>query len=794
MNKIFRFALYAAACLAAASCAEELSDDSAMKNTEIPLTFVGYADAGVDTKTSLNADFSIKWSTADHITVFSGAGAGTTFSDVSVSDDGAVATFAGSSAWSPEYYALYPAQTSATLASDGTITATLPTTQTAVKGSFGDKMNLAVAVSDENNLYFRNVGALMGVTLPTGYGSYLKVESLNPNVKMSGKAEINHVDGVPVVTPASDAVNYVEFTDLSGLKANDVLYFVVFPGNYDAGFKITVHNSGKTCKYIKSSSKALDLKRNGNVLLFPQLPAYGNPGCFDWNTAWEPFGITPSQASTSAVSLSWDCTSADDKTAGYNVYLRDGSATGNGTLVKTISGKANKSCELTGLTGGNTYDFGVQTEGGSYNDSEIVWYEDFRLRSADEIPTIAFTADPIKNFNFIAFSYEVVNSTARYPDHGICFSADHVPTIADTKQQGQTFETSGTRTGFQVIPNAILDQDKTYKFRAYIYDHLTSSYYYSDVVEAALDGEPGHIAVTKTDVTPSGISSAIKVYSFTATGGAGQTIKGHYAVADCSSSSDVEFKVLNPSSTKLITMQDNETGCQVLVNGTIFGTSHNLGVVIQNGAHTQTYIEELGVYWGEINEDYQTITRAIFGVDADGKPSTYWVSRPDDSNTYYYNRPIPAMAGTHSYPLASDTFPDTPKSWIPQEALSCGPMLVYDGKVMVSSSYSSTYTSYYNNYEIWGWSSNNIYASTRARTAVGYLSDGKIVLLVCDETGGSSGAKLPDVARIMQGLGCVSAMNLDGGGSSAMSVNGSVINNWSDTDRPVRATCGFFAK
>lgn len=792
MNKLFTYAFLALAALVAASCAGGLADGPVNELPKVSLSFTGYPDGSIESKTTLNNDFSIRWSTSDHITVFSGTGAGTTFSDVTVSDDGKVATFAGSAQWSPEYYALYPAQTGATLNSDGTITATLPTVQTAVNGTFGNGMNLSVSVSDEDNLYFRNVGAIMGITLPTSWGSYLKIESLNPEVKMSGKAKIKFVDGLPVAEPTAEAVNYVEFTSLSGLSANNVLYFVVFPGNYDAGFKITVHNSGKTAKYIVSKGTPLEIDRNDNILMFPQLPAWGNPGCFQWNAAWEVSSITPSQTSLTGVSLSWECTSAADQTAGYNVYMRDAGATGNGTLVKTISGKANTSCELTGLTQDKTYDFGVQTEGGSFKDSEVVWYEDFKV-SAD-IPVISFTADPIKNFNFIAFSYNVENSAAQYPDHGICFSTDHVPTVEDTKQKGQTFETSGTRTGFQVIPNAILDQGKTYKFRAYIYDHLTSQYYYSDVVEAALDGEPGIIPVTKTDVTPSGISSAIKVYSFTATGGAGQTIKGHYAVADCSSSSDVEFRVLNPGSTKLITTQDDESGCQVLVNGTIFGTNHNLGVVIQNSVQTQTYIEELGIYWGEVDGDYQTITRAIFGVDATGKPSACWVSRPDGSNTYYYNRPIPAMAGTHPYPLASATFPDAPKSWSPKEALSCGPMLVYDGKVMVSSSYSSTYASYYNNYEIWGWKSNNIYASTRARTAVGYMNDGKIVLLVCDEAGGSGGAKLPDVARIMQGLGCVSAMNLDGGGSSAMSVNGSVINNWSSTSRAVRATCGFFKK
>lgn len=514
-----------------------------------------------------------------------------------------------------------------------------------------------------------------------------------------------------------------------------------------------------------------------------------------WRECGAPQNITFTQTSNTSGTVTWTCWSGAE--TGFHVYVRKASES-NWTKdhVKAVEEVDATSTTLTGLTAGETYIIGVQTQGTTMaRNSNIIELAPITLEAAKSNVTISFTGDPITNFNFFGLSYKVEGSTAQYPAHGICWSADDVPTVNDMKQQGPTFATSGTRTAFQILPNILFEDGKKYKLRAYVHDHLVDTYCYSDVVELTLPGEPGIIGITATAVSASSISSAIKLYSFTAKNGAGNTIKGHYAVADCSSSSPVQFKVLNPSSTSLIgTQANNATGCQVLINGTIFG-NHNIGVVVQNGSQTQEYIEELGVYWGEVKKDYQNITRAIFGVNASGTPSTYWVSRPSANETYYYNRPIPAMAGTDAYPAASTVFPDVNQIWNPYHALSCGPMLVYDGRVMVSSSYSDTYSSYYNNYELWGWSSNNIYASTRARTAVGYLADGKIVLLVIDETGGSAGAKLPDVARIMQGLGCVSAMNLDGGGSSAMWVKGkNVVNNWSSTSRSVKATCGFFLR
>lgn len=63
------------------------------------------------------------------------------------------------------------------------------------------------------------------------------------------------------------------------------------------------------------------------------------------------------------------------------------------------------------------------------------------------------------------------------------------------------------------------------------------------------------------------------------------------------------------------------------------------------------------------------------------------------------------------------------------------------------------------------------------RTAVGYTSDNNLILLTADGREGSSiGMTLMELARFMKSLGCIGAINLDGGGSTVMYVNGNVVN------------------
>ncbi len=73
------------------------------------------------------------------------------------------------------------------------------------------------------------------------------------------------------------------------------------------------------------------------------------------------------------------------------------------------------------------------------------------------------------------------------------------------------------------------------------------------------------------------------------------------------------------------------------------------------------------------------------------------------------------------------------------------------------------------------------------RTAIGRTAEGDLLLVAVDgrqETG--DGMTLDELAHLMSRLGCVDAMNLDGGGSTTMNVLGVTVNRPSDgKERPV---------
>jgi len=75
------------------------------------------------------------------------------------------------------------------------------------------------------------------------------------------------------------------------------------------------------------------------------------------------------------------------------------------------------------------------------------------------------------------------------------------------------------------------------------------------------------------------------------------------------------------------------------------------------------------------------------------------------------------------------------------------------------------------------------------RTAIARLNDGRMLLATVDgrQPGVSAGMSLPELAGILLEFGGSEAINLDGGGSTTMVVNGRLVNNPSDQtgERPV---------
>ncbi len=80
-------------------------------------------------------------------------------------------------------------------------------------------------------------------------------------------------------------------------------------------------------------------------------------------------------------------------------------------------------------------------------------------------------------------------------------------------------------------------------------------------------------------------------------------------------------------------------------------------------------------------------------------------------------------------------------------------------------------------------SSRSFVETKHPRTAVAKLKDGKFLMITVDGRSESSGGiSLNDLAALLLEFGATDAMNLDGGGSTTMFVNGKVANHPSDKD------------
>ena len=65
------------------------------------------------------------------------------------------------------------------------------------------------------------------------------------------------------------------------------------------------------------------------------------------------------------------------------------------------------------------------------------------------------------------------------------------------------------------------------------------------------------------------------------------------------------------------------------------------------------------------------------------------------------------------------------------------------------------------------------------RTAIGYTRAGNLILVTIDgrQKGVSEGATMTELAKIMWELGCIRAMNLDGGTSTQMVIDKTIVSN-----------------
>ncbi len=507
-----------------------------------------------------------------------------------------------------------------------------------------------------------------------------------------------------------------------------------------------------------------------------------------------PTGLRTEKLSTTSLRLSWNYEGSSAE--GFYVFVNEPASSYYSPEPAATLPSSARSYTFEGLKEGTLYRLGVQAFGSGESMSPLV-YADFVETDVTVVPEkdddnaseqyIKISAISATEAG-IAVTYAITGLPTSNMERGLCLSTEHNPTVDDMVFPGPT-GTGGT----QYISSAALEYGTEYRVRAYV--SSGSKVYYTSTSRISLGDEPAALTFNWTEVTGLDLPSAIKVYR-TSDKLEGRAFNAWYAVADCSGS-DVEFRVLNPSGTATIDKQAEDAGdCYILINGGIFGTKH-IGPVVADGSLSSWRDEADAQYWGS-DKKLHYVTRSVFGVDASGKPAAYYSFYEKEGVIRYYERPLATVSGEPLYKAPDSALPCAPVSWTPRQAISTGPMVLFGGNVTADLSKTSG-GAWLNNFELWA---DDIFTGHPDRTAVGYTADGKIVLFICDgRIAESDGAYLSEVGRIMKGLGCIGAINLDGGGSTGMWARGgghlNSLKTGSGTEeknRPVMTTLGFFKK
>ncbi len=193
-----------------------------------------------------------------------------------------------------------------------------------------------------------------------------------------------------------------------------------------------------------------------------------------------------------------------------------------------------------------------------------------------------------------------------------------------------------------------------------------------------------------------------------------------------------------------------DAGACVAVNGGYFRMGNfpasAVGLLVQEGRISAEATDAAGP-----DSARQAVARAAIGRMSDGRYETGWIAQQGDA-LLRLERPVrPGQT------------PPAGHRWQPLEAMGAGPMLLLNGQ-----------------YRITAWEEGFGYTSIpnrHPRTAAGVAANGDLLLVVVDgRQEASRGVDLAELARLMREAGARDALNLDGGGSSTLVVQGRLVN------------------
>ena len=251
----------------------------------------------------------------------------------------------------------------------------------------------------------------------------------------------------------------------------------------------------------------------------------------------------------------------------------------------------------------------------------------------------------------------------------------------------------------------------------------------------------------------------------------GNKVVAYIAVADLSKVAwdvrSIDDPALQGTSDPLKTPSEHykETAAPVILNGGYFfaegGKRYNASVAVSGG---RTY----GVNINYASKDWVTMyypTRGVF-YEKDGVRAVGWTYWSGGAKHWLYDIPAANSWSKDPLPVPDASFPVTAVDFTPETAIGGGPVLLRGGKVENTWEAEMFYGD---------GADDKMPEARHPRTAIGVTKDGLLILFVCEGRGmtdGVAGMTFAEEAAVMKALGCVDALNLDGGGSSCLLVEG----------------------
>lgn len=270
-----------------------------------------------------------------------------------------------------------------------------------------------------------------------------------------------------------------------------------------------------------------------------------------------------------------------------------------------------------------------------------------------------------------------------------------------------------------------------------------------------------------------GFPEGIEVYRNT-TSFKGKAMNSYCVVFD-PKNTGLEFKpVLADVATKPSELYAQESGTTyAVINGGFFGPNISYNLVQHDNKISALNTKSLTRPYNGTNATYYP-TRGAFGVTADNSPEVTWMYHVgnDNGTMYSYPSPSPNQLNSAPQPQPSATFPEGGIIWNVASAIGGSPILINNGTIKITDA--EELISVDND-------------TSRARSAIGYTADGKIILLAVEGNNpdGGAGLNLQELAQLMKSMGCTGALNLDGGGSTFMVINGEPTVKPSGAERAV---------